>query len=127
MDVRRQQRRRAVALCAGALLAAAAARADGPARPGSASPAGADGKALYAQHCTRCHGATGRAAPAYARQGTPDLNDPAWQKSKTDAQVRDAIAKGSPGSAMTAFRNKLGAAEIDALVRHVRTLAKKRP
>lgn len=49
-----------------------------------------------------------------------DLTDPAWQQSRTDAQIMEAIAKG-PG-AMPAFEEKLNEPGLEALTRHVRRL-----
>jgi len=57
----------------------------------------------------------------YAKLGVRKLSDPEWQKSKTDAQIHEVIEKGSKGTAMRAFK-ELKPAEIDALVKFVRTL-----
>jgi mono/diheme cytochrome c family protein len=81
-----------------------------------------DGKALWAAHCSRCHGRTGAARPDYARKGTPDLNDPDWQKERSDAEIRKLIAEGSEGTLMEPFKGKLNEAEITALIQHIRKL-----
>ena len=81
-----------------------------------------DGKALWATHCSRCHGRTGAARPDYAKKGTPDLNDPDWQKERSDADIRKLIAEGSEGTLMEAFKGKLSDADITALIQHIRKL-----
>ena len=81
----------------------------------------ADGAALYRQHCVKCHGADGRAATwrgylYFAR----DLGNARWQAAQEDADLRTAIAEG-PGL-MPAYRDRLSAAETEALVLHLRSL-----
>jgi mono/diheme cytochrome c family protein len=112
-----------VALLSACLAAvpAAAVQAPQPQRPA------ADGRAVYNAQCARCHGRNGAARPDYAKKGTPDLNDPEWQKARSDAEIRELIAKGSPGTVMEAYADKLSAAEIDALVKHVRKLGPPAP
>jgi mono/diheme cytochrome c family protein len=91
----------------------------GPAWAADAPP---DGAKLYQSNCQSCHGRNGKALPFYARKGAPDLNDPEWQKERTDEHVRTAIAEGSEGTVMKAFKKTLSPEQIDALVKHVRTL-----
>lgn len=73
--------------------------------------------------CARCHGPSGRGDGPGAPPNVEvaDLTDPAWQQSRTDAQIMEAIAKG-PG-AMPAFEEKLNQPGLEALTRHVRRLA----
>src|SRR5688500_6996537 len=96
------------------LLAAAplagAADADKPA----ASP-------QFQKLCSPCHGQSGTPPEPYAKLGVRKPSDPEWQKSKTDAQIHEVIEKGSKGTAMRAFK-ELKPAEIDALVKFMRTL-----
>ena len=49
----------------------------------------------------------------------------AWQKGKTDAQIKNAIENGAKkGDAeMEGFKDKIDAASIDSLVAYVRTFA----
>ena len=54
-----------------------------------------DGRALYKAKCARCHGLAGTAVPEFARSGAVDLNDPDWQKDRSDAQIKKIIADGS--------------------------------
>lgn len=81
-----------------------------------------DAKLLWANHCASCHGMKGKAPARYAAQGVPDLNDADWQALRTDKQIRALILDGSKGTQMEAFRNKLSAAEVEALVKLVRGL-----
>jgi mono/diheme cytochrome c family protein len=82
-----------------------------------------DAAKIYAAHCVLCHGKDGKAPTSYARRGVPDLNDPAWQKSRSDADIRKMISEGSEGTLMKGFKDDLSAAEIDALVKHIRSLS----
>jgi mono/diheme cytochrome c family protein len=89
------------------------------------APAGAvppDGKALYNAKCAQCHGRDGTARPLYAKKGTPDLNDPDWQKERSDEEIRKSIADGSEGTLMKAYKEYWDAAQIEAVVKYVRTL-----
>jgi mono/diheme cytochrome c family protein len=91
----------------------------------AAVPAGAvppDGKALYNAKCSQCHGRDGTARPIYAKKGTPDLNDPDWQKERSDEEIRKSIADGSEGTVMKAFKNYWDAEQIAAVIKYVRTL-----
>lgn len=82
-----------------------------------------DGKSLYIANCARCHGRDGKARPDYAKKGAIDLNDPDWQASRSDAEIRATITNGSKGTLMEPFKDKLTTAEIDAVVAYVRKLA----
>ena len=88
----------------------------------AAEPA-ADGAKLFQLHCQLCHGRDGKAMPVYAKKGAPDLNDPEWQKARTDDDIRTQILEGSAGTPMKPFKKTLSAEQIDALVKFVRTLA----
>jgi cytochrome c6 len=77
----------------------------------------ADGNALYAAKCAICHGKDGRGIPNWRSKGQPDLTDPKWQKSRTDAQIADAIKNGK-GKYMP--KAKMSDEEIAAVVARVR-------
>jgi mono/diheme cytochrome c family protein len=87
--------------------------------PGTAQ----DGAALYRSKCIACHGPTGAGKPAL--KGTNLLADAA--KNAADADLTDAIAKGGKNKiASHAYESKgLKPAEIQALVKYVRTLQSK--
>ena len=77
--------------------------------------------------CASCHGADGKAATeAGKKAGIPSYADPAWQKSKTDADLKKAIESGvkTDKGEMEGFKDKLDGAQIDQLVAYIRTLAK---
>jgi cytochrome c oxidase cbb3-type subunit 3 len=71
-------------------------------------PAGAiDGQALFAKHCSGCHGANGKGAFG------PDLSGD-YQYGKTEIAAQESISSGRPGN-MPAFGQKLSPEEIKAL------------
>lgn len=96
------------ALLAAALLAGQTALAD-------------DGRALYRQHCAKCHGDEGR---GNTWRGwlfrAENLSDRTWQDKRSDAEILHAIDKG-PG-AMPAYRESLTEEQRAALVQVVRAL-----
>lgn len=94
----------------------------GLAAPGVLAQKPAAGKALYLSKCSTCHGRTGKAAPVYAKIGAVDLNDSEWQKERSDDYIKEVLVKGSPGTAMRSFKDELSAAQMDAVVKFVRTL-----
>jgi len=73
---------------------------------------------LYGTNCAGCHGATGAHGPAMA------LADPLYLTIADDNTLRTTIAKGRPGTAMSAFsRNEGGLltdAQIESIVRGIR-------
>jgi mono/diheme cytochrome c family protein len=67
------------------------------------------GKALYDQHCTACHGANGGAgdrAPAIVSTAT------SMRGQRSDAQLMAIVKNGIPGSAMPAWNNRLSDGDI---------------
>jgi mono/diheme cytochrome c family protein len=65
----------------------------GPSAGGPASAA----EAFFAKRCVECHGATGGGDGRSADSFTPKLNnynDPAWQASITDDQIKEIILRG---------------------------------
>ena len=82
---------------------------------------------LFLTHCARCHGPEGKGVPGLAAEiGTArDLGDPAWQDSRTEAQIEMVISMGR--GKMPAFRGSLSPPKIQALVGHVRSLRRSLP
>jgi mono/diheme cytochrome c family protein len=103
-----------VLLVAGSLAAMAAAAA------GAVAP---DGKALYETKCALCHGKEGVPPPPFAKLKAPSFSDAAWHKTKTDDQIRKSVLLGVKSTMMKAFEKEMSAAEVDAVVKYVRTLA----
>ena len=102
-----------IALAAAAAFVAAPAYADDPA---------AD---IWTAKCKSCHGADGKADTRQGRQHKiDDMSDPGWQERHSDDQIRKVISEGVPDTKMKPYKDKLSAAEIDALVKHIRSLKK---
>lgn len=83
---------------------------------GAVTPAGAayDGARLYDAHCAACHGSNGTGGV-----GVP-IALPDFLAQADDDYLRKTIRLGRPGRVMPAF-TKLSDAEVDAIVRHVRS------
>lgn len=75
-----------------------------------------DGVRLFSQHCAACHGEQGDGGI-----GVP-LSLPSFQTSVSDEYLRRTIRNGRPGRVMPAF-SRLSDAEVDALVKQLRTWA----
>lgn len=78
-----------------------------------------DGAALFKQKCSMCHGPEGK---GFAAIKTPDFTDPKWQAGITDDQIVETIKNGKKGTPMPPFKEKLKEEEIQALVKHIRSL-----
>ncbi|MFP3873759.1 MAG: c-type cytochrome [Thiohalophilus sp.] len=90
--------------------------------PSSADKAASrpDGARLYTQYCAACHGDKGDGGV-----GVP-LNLPDFQYGVSDRFLKETIRHGRPGRVMPAF-TELSEAEVDALVRHLRSWAPGKP
>ena len=84
------------------------------------------GRALFFQHCARCHGEGGRGDGVEAGRFYPRPKDFTHAKDlqhKTDGQVFYSITRGIPGTAMPAHEESLGRDERWHLVNFIRSLA----
>ena len=91
-----------------------------------------DGARLFTNHCTSCHGSTGRPDPdSPALAGFDPLpanfSDALFNSREPEADWRLVVAHGGPAmglsAQMPAFGSVLSQAEIDAVVRHAKSLA----
>ena len=83
------------------------------------------GKALYAQRCALCHGATGHGdGPGAKGLNPPPRNhtDATYMNTRTDEQLSEVIHKGK--GAMPAWGKVLTDEQIASLVLYVRSLSK---
>ncbi|EPX60484.1 cytochrome c family protein [Cystobacter fuscus DSM 2262] len=76
--------------------------------------------------CKSCHGPDGKGQTQMGKkEAIQDLSLPSWQKSWTDARIREVIAEGSrDNKKMKAYKDKLTPQQIDALVAYVRGFQK---
>jgi mono/diheme cytochrome c family protein len=74
------------------------------------------GEDLYAQSCTRCHGAEGQGTPR-----APSLNVKGYLAETNDAALQQIITLGVPGTSMPAWGDRMTDAEIKAIVGYIRS------
>lgn len=106
------------------LLLAALGILPSPATPtATPPPPGADARALYLEHCARCHGETGDG------KGTTDLDRPArsfllggYSYGNTKNAVLRSVVHGIPGTPMPAFGPTLKEDELSAVAEYVISL-----
>lgn len=107
-----------------------AALALGPAVALASDPAPArktvpeDAPAAWRQKCTACHGRTGDGQTSMgSRMGAQDFTRAEWQRSRTDAQIKQVILEGSKSNrAMRGYAKSLKEGELDALLTFIRSL-----
>jgi mono/diheme cytochrome c family protein len=81
------------------------------------------GRALFRQHCVKCHGADGTGKTA--RQVMPEIPDftrTTWQRRRSDAQLLVSIRDGK-GLAMPPWRDKMTSGQARDLAGYVRLFA----
>lgn len=95
-----------------------------PAQPASPVAAVIDGKDLYTVNCMTCHKDSGKGGKVTVEGKTinPDDITTAKMKAKPDEKFYGYIADGFPDDGMPAFKDKLKKEEIDAIIKHIRTL-----
>jgi mono/diheme cytochrome c family protein len=90
------------------------------------APPPVDGAALFGAACSRCHGLSGGGGPPLDSGVAPrNFREPAFHDQMADAQLRRTIVEGK-GAAMPAFGITFNEAQLDALVRHVRSFDPRR-
>jgi mono/diheme cytochrome c family protein len=103
--------------------------------PGAAAPRGPNGyeqqlgKEVFQRYCVGCHGDTGAGDGFNSFSLDPhprDLGDPAFQKSKSNADLADAIRRGGAGVGLTSLMPPWGHTiderHIGAVVLYIRSL-----
>ena len=81
---------------------------------------------VYRARCKGCHGDDGKAQTKIGlKEKIPDMTQAEWQKSKTDAEIKEVISSGSKDNKkMKAFKSKLTPGELDSLIPYVRAMKK---
>ena len=92
---------------------------------GRAFAQGADGKALYDEHCKKCHGVVGR-PPKTMQTKYPKIYtfDAAFIAARSDDSVVKVLTKGK-NEDMVSFKDKLKSDEMMAIAKYVRELGSK--
>ncbi len=95
---------------------------------GDGAPNGDRGATLWAQECASCHGTSGQGdGPNGKNLALPDMASAPWQAKLSDEQMRKAITGGVVRNDAGRVRRMpafpFAQADIDALVKHVRSLA----
>ena len=107
------------------VLLTLAGAGSGQAREPAPSPA----QKVYLAFCQGCHGATGQGdglVAANLPRPPPDFSSVAWQRTRTDDQIKDAIRSGMTGkggsTAMPAFEKVLTKAQVDQVTALIRVM-----
>lgn len=81
-----------------------------------------DGKALYLKNCRSCHGNNGTPSKQALRE-TPKIAtlDQTFLSKRSDDSLKAVLTNGA-GKDMKSFKDKLSAAEMEAVIKHLRTL-----
>ena len=83
-------------------------------------------KALYEKHCMACHGPQGKGDGPTGKMLTPPAADfsSAVSKKKSEAELREVIENGKPGTAMGPWKNQLAPTDLNNVLGYVTTLRK---
>jgi mono/diheme cytochrome c family protein len=108
---------------AGAHHHPAAEKITNPVAPDAQSVAG--GKALYAKHCSQCHGESGKGDGEMADEYTPkpaNLTDAEWKHGSSDGEIFVVIRDGVKNTGMKAFGKKLTTHQLWDVVNYLRSI-----
>ncbi len=85
-----------------------------------------DVKAVWKSKCKSCHGETGKGDTKQGKkEKVRDMTTDKWQTEWTDEKIKDIILNGSKDNdKMKPFKDKLSAAEVDGLVKLIRSFKK---
>lgn len=80
-----------------------------------------DVEKIYKDTCELCHGMDGKGTEAGKQFGVPDFANPDYQKSRTDAQMKESMTNGTKNPNYVKLSD-LGVdlADLDALIQVVR-------
>lgn len=91
------------------------------AQPAKSQGAGGGGAtALYTKHCAKCHLEDGKGLESLS---PPNFTETKWQSTHTNAAIAKGIREGK--ETMPPFKDVLSAAQINALVKHIRGFKQK--
>ncbi len=96
-------------------LIASSARLESAAQTAKGKPAGGGAAALYSKQCAKCHLEDGKGLESLK---PPNFTDAKWQSAHTNAAIAKGIREGK--ETMPSFKEMLSAAQINALVKHIR-------
>ena len=85
------------------------------AQPAKGKSAGGETAALYTKYCAKCHLEDGKGLESLS---PPNFTDTKWQSAHTNAAIAKGIREGK--ETMPPFKDVLSAAQINALVKHIR-------
>ena len=91
-----------------------------PAVTASAAPQDQGGRSLFNSTCASCHGQNGAPSAVGKSLNAPDLGSKAVQN-RTDAELQQIVANGKGN--MPPFNGRLSEAQINSLVRYIRTFS----
>jgi len=91
------------------------ARLESAAQTAKGKSAGGGTAAVYTKHCAKCHLEDGKGLESLS---PPNFTDAKWQSAHTDAALAKGIREGK--DTMPPFKDMLSAAQINALVKHIR-------
>jgi mono/diheme cytochrome c family protein len=83
----------------------------------------ADGPAVFAEACARCHGDKGRPSASMESQlHVRDLTSPEFRARASQELIENQVRKGSANGVMPAFAGALKEEQIEAVAQYVMTL-----
>jgi mono/diheme cytochrome c family protein len=97
------------------IVLASSAWLESAAQPAKGQAAGGGTAALYTKHCAKCHLEDGKGLESLS---PPNFADAKWQSAHTNAAIAKGIRDGK--ETMPPFKDVLSAAQINALVKHIR-------
>lgn len=90
----------------------------------AAESAAVNSPELWKKKCSMCHGEDGKAKTKMGEKySIPDISSAEWQTAHKDDEIKTVIVSGGK-TKMPPWKDKLSGEEIDAMVKHVRTLKK---